>query len=146
MANEPPGGDPRRTDTTVGTPQAGCSTVTSTQKTLAVSLIPHNLQASCLPRSANSNLLCPVRLEQSVQAPAMATRCASRLSKGASLRMSKMFCSIHVCRLRTGSRMRLALVAGGRPVLAEASLEAFLLLVQRQLRQQESVADANLFA
>ena len=53
------------------TPHAGSTAAASQRKTLAVALIPHNLQASALPlTSAKSSLLCPVRLGQSTQLPA----------------------------------------------------------------------------
>ena len=74
---------------------------------------PGSVQRSpCLPRSSpKSSLLWPVRLGQSAQLPAVGTSCASRLSKGASFRMSRTFVSIQNCRLRTGRRMRVGLLA-----------------------------------
>ncbi len=61
--------------------------------------------------------------------------CPSRLSNGASLRMSKMFDSIQNCRLRTGSRMRFRLLASRAPILFEASGKRLFLLIGLELRQ-----------
>ena len=58
-------------------------------------------------------------------------------------RSSRMLCSIHCCRWRTGSRMRLALAAAS-PILTEASGKCLFLLGWLEFCQQQRMADADL--
>ena len=104
------------------------------------------MQASCLPRSENRSLLCPVRLGQSTQLPAMATRCASRLSNGAIFEDEQDVLLNPELQIADGEKNALGLLSACAPILLEASGECLFLLVGWQLRQQQRMADADLLA